>query len=65
MNEISKKLADKHWNYIEDLLETHGEREDLIEKLAFHYRKAFIHGFNHGVNWLKEQEKETTRKSFP
>ena len=69
MNEISKQLASNHWNYIEKLLKTHVEDGYSISVISFHYQTAFIHGFKHGVEWLKEQQKEqnseTTRRSFP
>ena len=49
MSKISKELAKQHWKYIEKLLRIHGESEDIIEKIKFHYIEAFKHGFKHGV----------------
>ena len=69
MNETSKKLANDHWNYIKELLLNHEVEEIYINQIGFHYQTAFIHGFKHGVEWLKEQLKEqnseTTKRSFP
>lgn len=69
MNEISKQLASDHWNYIEKLLKTHVEDSYLISVISFHYQTAFIHGFKHGTEWLREQIKEqhsvTVKRSFP
>ena len=69
MNETSKKLANDHAGYIEQLLEVHGESKETIIKSSFHYQTAFIHGFKHGVEWIKEQMKEqhsvTIKRSFP
>ena len=69
MNETSKKLASDHWSYIEKLIKNHNEPREIINKCDFHYQTAFIHGFKHGVEWLKEQQKkqndETMRRSFP
>lgn len=69
MDETSKKLANDHWNYIKSLLEIHEESEEVITKSGFHYQTAFIHGFKHGVEWIKEQKEkqnsEATKRSFP
>ena len=48
MDEV-KKLAQEHWNYVEELLHTHGESDDVIEKIGFHYKSAMIHGVKHGA----------------
>lgn len=69
MNEEAKKLANDHWNYISDVLLNHNEQDHIIELLSFHYQTAFIHGFKHGVEWLKNQREkqnnEPTKRSFP
>ena len=69
MNEIAKKLANDHGNYIEELLTAHDEPQNVIDIVAFHYQSAFIHGFKHGVEWLREQiekqNSEATKRSFP
>jgi hypothetical protein len=46
-------LVDEHWNYIESLLRAHGESPDVIKKIQFHYKTAFMHGIRH------EREKHT------
>ncbi len=43
------RLADDHWAYIESLLTMHGETEDIIQKVGWHYKTAFIHGFKHAM----------------
>ena len=52
------KIARDHWDYIKDLLETHGCFEGLSE-LEFHYITAFKHGYKHGLydKEIKEKEK--------
>jgi len=45
----AKKLADEHWSYIESLLQTHCEDSDVIKKIKFHYKSAFIHGYKHAM----------------
>lgn len=39
-------LAAEHWQYIEELLETHGITETYA--IGWHYRTAFVHGYKHG-----------------
>ena len=69
MNEVAKKLANDHWNYIKSLLETHDKPQNIIDIIEFHYQTAFIHGFKHGVEWLREQiekqKSEAIKRSFP
>ena len=50
------KLAKDHWEYVEELLIAHGEKNEDIELIGFHYRTAFIHGFKHGVEETKGAE---------
>jgi hypothetical protein len=45
----SKALAEQHWSYIEKLLLTHGEDEDVVKKIKFHYITSFIHGYKHAI----------------
>lgn len=45
--ERAKELANFHWCYIEELLKLHGEHEDVIERIGFHYRSSMIHGYLH------------------
>jgi hypothetical protein len=40
-------VASEHWGYIEGLLRIHGENEQVIEKIKFHYESAFVHGWKH------------------
>jgi len=51
--EKARELAEAHWSFIEELLKTHGESEEVIRKCEFHYKSAFIHGFKHALNFLK------------
>ncbi len=39
-----------HWSYVKQILETHGESDDVIEKIGVHYRLAMVHGYKHGVS---------------
>jgi len=43
------KLADAHWEYVKSVLEAHSEDENVIEKIGFHYKTAFVHGHKHGL----------------
>ena len=42
------ELGEQHWSYIETLLRVHGEDEDVIQKIKFHYVQAMKHGYKHG-----------------
>jgi len=56
MNEISERgreLGETHWKYIEELLRVHGEDEQVIKKIKFHYVQAMKHGFKHGISERK------------
>jgi len=54
MNEHQKARANRtaiaHWSYIEQVLLTHGEDKNIIEKIGFHYKSAMIHGYKHGLD---------------
>lgn len=52
--EPAKKLAEDHWSYVQDVLASHGVDAETIKTSEFHYKSAFIHGFKHGVESLKE-----------
>lgn len=43
------KQAEAHWSYVKDVLKTHGEDDDVIDKIGFHYVSAMVHGHKHGV----------------
>lgn len=43
----AEELAAQHWSYISSLLDAHGEHAPNIDKVAFHYKTAFIHGYKH------------------
>lgn len=51
-----ERMADAHWNYIESVLQVHGESEEVIEKCGHHYRTAFIHGWKHADEARKNGE---------
>lgn len=42
------RLSSEHWEWIHDLLTTHGEAESTLRMIGFHYRSAFVHGYKHG-----------------
>ena len=50
----AKELVDAHWNYIENLLRVHGEKEDVIKKIGFHYKTSGIHFYKHAIEDLQE-----------
>ena len=43
-----KTVAAEHWKYIQRLLLAHRVDFELIDKIAFHYQTAFVHGWKHG-----------------
>ena len=49
------ELAAAHWAYIESVLRSHNEEQAVIEKCGFHYQQAFIHGYKHGQEDLKDE----------
>ena len=53
-------MVKAHWEYVEKLLRVHGEKEEVITKIGFHYRSALEHGIKHGVEL--EKEKELTKR---
>ena len=55
---MARKLAKQHWSFIEKLLNTLGIDKDSISKYRFFYVEAFVHGFKHGVEYLKEKGDE-------
>ena len=51
-----EKLVEAHWKYIEGMLKVHGEMEDMIKVIGYHYKTAFIHGYKHGVEEALSEE---------
>ena len=43
-----EESTERHWLYIKKLLEIHKENSTIINKIAFHYKTAMIHGYGHG-----------------
>jgi len=43
-----EELGKAHWEYIGALLKVHGEADDVIEKIKFHYIQAAKHFYKHG-----------------
>ncbi len=55
----ASQLATDHWHYIEETLRIHGEAEDTIRLIGYHYRSAMIHGIKHGLEMCgKENSNE-------
>jgi len=52
----AEPLAEEHWSYISDLLGVHDVGDEMIEAIRFHYIRAFIHGYKHG---LEDAQNET------
>jgi len=48
------KLIEDHWWYVCGILEVDGLTTGEIERIGYHYRTAFKHGFKHA------KEEETT-----
>lgn len=51
---VAQELAEKHWNYIENLLKRIKD-DEMVETIGFHYKTAFVHGFKHGVEWRAKE----------
>ena len=49
VNARGKELANDHWSYVEAILIAHGQPDDLISMVGFHYKTALQHGYKHGV----------------
>ena len=45
----TQSMAEAHWDYVESVLRSHNERQEVIDKCHHHYVTAFVHGFKHGV----------------
>ena len=41
------ELIESHWDYISKLLQVHGEPNETIYKIGYHYKTAFAHGWKH------------------
>lgn len=54
----AKKLSEDHWKYIKEVLTQHGVPGPEQERVGFHYKAAFIHGYKHGQEQLIEMYKE-------
>ena len=52
--ENAKKLSEDHWKYIKEVLNNHGVSGTEQERVGFHYKTAFIHGYKHGQEQLIE-----------
>ncbi len=53
--ETVEKLAKEHWDYIKELINVHILLdEETLAMLRFHYITAFIHGYKHAINEIKE-----------
>jgi hypothetical protein len=52
-------LANVLWQYIHDLLLIHGESRDVIDKCAFHYKEAYVLGYMHAKDEIKNNHAVT------
>jgi hypothetical protein len=50
-----EELANKHWLYVEEILNSAGENPEIIKKIKFHYISAMIHGIKHGRQLMKHK----------
>ena len=55
MSKRARLLAAEHWAYICELLHTHGEDPDVIQKCAFQYVEAFVHGYKHALEDIEAE----------
>lgn len=46
------KLIDDHWAYVEQVLVTHGNAQD-VDIVKFHYTTAFRHGWKHAMEYME------------
>ena len=45
----AKELAEAHWRYVGELLESFGIPESQVDAAAFVYISAFEHGYKHAM----------------
>jgi len=53
MEDVNKIAAD-HWEYIKSLLIQHKIDLPELNRIGFHYRTAFIHGYKHGIDHINK-----------
>jgi hypothetical protein len=51
----ARETAEAHWNFIEALLQAHVEEDSVIEKCGFHFVEAFVHGYKHALEDMKDE----------
>ena len=44
---LAKELSEAHWSYVRKILFHDGLFEKEIERIGFHYKEAFRHGWKH------------------
>jgi hypothetical protein len=65
MNGKAKELAEAHFEgYIKNVLRTHGINETVLNIVSFHYKSAFVHGFKHGIEEIKESKNKRLTNVF-
>lgn len=55
--DYAEKLAEKHWQYIEGILKKEGTPEQEINRIGYHYKTAFVHGYKHAIERINELSK--------
>ncbi len=49
MNEKAEQLAEAHWKYVREVIESSSIiKEEFVSLIGFHYKSAMIHGYKHG-----------------
>lgn len=51
--EEAKKLSEAHWKWVEGLLAATDKNQFHLDLVAYVYRTAFQHGFEHGVEYVE------------
>ncbi len=63
--EAVKKLAKEHWDYVKELINVHTLLDEkTLAMLRFHYITAFIHGYKHAIDEIKESSNAFPMKTI-
>jgi len=53
----AEELAEPHWGYIRGLMESTGVDQKIIDACAYVYITAFIHGYKHALEDIRDEHR--------
>lgn len=53
----AEELAEPHWGYIRGLMESTGVDQKIIDACAYVYITAFIHGYKHALEDIRDEQR--------